>query len=394
MQSPKYLLPVIVLSQFAGTSLWFAGNAIIHDIQPSANGGFANITSIVQFGFIAGTLLFSVLTIADRFRPSLVFFISSILAAFANLLLIWLAKDTEWLYLIRFITGFFLAGIYPVGMKIASDCFPERTGNALGYLVGALVLGTAFPHIIRSYLQGVQWETVIIFTSAIAASGGLLVLLFTPPYKKAAGAKPQLGTAFRIFRSKNLRASAFGYFGHMWELYTFWAFIPLILGFYTKLNNADLDISFWTFLIIATGAAGCVAGGILSTKYGSKKIAFYSLLISGICCVLSPFIFHLPLWAFLPFAIIWGTTVVSDSPQFSTLVAKSASSSNKGTALTIVTSLGFAITIVSMQLMEILIRSFEENSFLVLALGPVFGLVSLKNYLSGNDRTGKGIIAE
>ena len=150
MHPSKALLPIIVFSQFAGTSLWFAGNAIINDIQPASTGGFANITSIVQFGFIAGTLLFALFTIADRFRASRVFFFSSLIAASANLVLIWLAKDTTWLMVLRFVTGFFLAGIYPVGMKIAAEHFSGKLGNALGFLVGALVFGTAFPHILRS----------------------------------------------------------------------------------------------------------------------------------------------------------------------------------------------------------------------------------------------------
>src|SRR5215208_5394839 len=172
---PKLLLPLIVFSQFAGTSLWFAGNAIIHDIQPASSGSFSNITSIVQFGFIAGTLIFSLLTIADRFAAPKVFFFSSVIASIANLLLIVLAKDTAWLYLLRFITGFFLAGIYPVGMKIAADCFPQKLGNALGFLVGALVLGTAFPHVLKSQLHSFQWQNVLFFTSFLALSGGVLI---------------------------------------------------------------------------------------------------------------------------------------------------------------------------------------------------------------------------
>src|SRR5215213_1221844 len=166
MPPSRILLPIIVFSQFAGTSLWFAGNAIISDIYPTTT-GFANITSIVQFGFIAGTLLFSIFTIADRFMPSAVFFFSALVAALANLLLVWLAKDPVWLFSLRFITGFFLAGIYPVGMKIAADCFPKKLGNALGFLVGALVLGTAFPHILKSQLQDFDWRNVLFFTSAL-----------------------------------------------------------------------------------------------------------------------------------------------------------------------------------------------------------------------------------
>ena len=275
-KQPAYLLPLIVFSQFAGTSLWFAGNAIIADIQPTSN-ALANITSIVQFGFIAGTLIFSLLTIADRFSASKVFFFSSVIAAFANLLIIWMGKDVATLFILRFITGFFLAGIYPVGMKIAADCFPQKLGRALGFLVGALVLGTAFPHLLKSQMQNFHWQNVLISTSALAFFGGLLILIFTPLYKRTSTNALRLTTAFKIFSSPNLRSAAFGYFGHMWELYTFWAFVPAIILLYNDIHKTSINISLWSFIIIAIGSLGCVAGGMLSQKFGSKKIALYAL---------------------------------------------------------------------------------------------------------------------
>lgn len=379
---PATLLPIIVFSQFAGTSLWFAGNAIINDIQPASTGGFANITSIVQFGFIAGTLIFSLLTIADRFPASIVFFFSSLVASAANFLLVWLAKDISWLMTLRFVTGFFLAGIYPVGMKIAAEHFPQKLGNALGLLVGALVFGTAFPHILRSRLEELNWQDVLSFTSTLALLGGLLILIFVPRTKTRAGTSIKLNTAFTVFKSSNFRAAAFGYFGHMWELYTFWAFVPFILASFNQLNNSDINIPIWSFIVIATGGIGCILGGIISQKTGSKKVAFYSLLVSGICCLLSPLIFHLSKGYFLLVLLMWGLTVVSDSPQFSTLVAQSAPSENKGTALTIVTSIGFAITIASIQLLKFISEEWKQNSLLLLFIGPLFGLIFLKKYLS------------
>ena len=377
----KFLLPIIVFSQFAGTSLWFAGNAIINDIQPSQSGGFANITSIVQLGFIAGTLIFSLLTIADRFSASAVFFFSSLIAAASNFMLIWLAKDISWLMFLRFITGFFLAGIYPVGMKIAAENFPEKLGNALGFLVGALVLGTAFPHILRSQLENLNWHGVILFTSVLALVGGILILVFVPHTKSKSTSAIKFNTAFTVFQSSNFRSAAFGYFGHMWELYTFWAFVPFILSTYNKMNAATIDVPVWSFIVIACGGLGCVMGGILSQKTGSKKVAFYSLMISGVCCLLSPILFNVSQGFFLLMLLIWGFTVVSDSPQFSTLVAQSAPAANKGTALTIVTSIGFAITIVSIQFLKLISLQWKENSLLLLFAGPVIGLFFLKKYL-------------
>ncbi len=383
MQPPssKLLLPVIVFSQFAGTSLWFAGNAIINDVQQQAGSHVADITSIVQIGFITGTLIFSILTIADRYPAHKVFFFSSLLASIANLLIIWLAGDIAWLYVLRFITGFFLAGIYPVGMKIAADCFPGKLGNALGFLVGALVLGTAFPHMVRSQLDLFRWEDVILFTSLLAFTGGVLILFLVPAVKMITfNARLKFNTAFTVFREKNFRSAAFGYFGHMWELYAFWAFVPLLLAIYNKLSNASVNISLWTFIIIASGALGCIAGGLLSKRTGSKRVASYSLFISGLCCLLSPFFFDLPVTVFLVLMLVWGITVVADSPQFSTLVALSAPKENKGTALTIVTSLGFAITIVSIQLLKPMAEYLAEKGFMVLVIGPALGLIALRRY--------------
>lgn len=389
---PAALLPIIVFSQFAGTSLWFAGNAIINDIQPASSNGFANITSIVQFGFIAGTLIFSLLTIADRFAASRVFFFSSMIASAANLTLVWLAKDLSWLMTLRFITGFFLAGIYPVGMKIAAEHFPQKLGNALGFLVGALVFGTAFPHILRSQLQDLNWQNVLLFTSSLAFVGGLLILIFVPYTKSKSKASFKINTAFTVFNSSNFRAAAFGYFGHMWELYTFWAFAPFIMTTFKELNNSDINVPVWSFIVIATGGLGCILGGVISQKTGSKKVAFYSLLVSGLCCLFAPIAFHFSQGYFLLLLLFWGLTVVSDSPQFSTMVAQSAPPENKGTALTIVTSIGFAITIVSIQLLKYISAEWKQNSLLLLFIGPLFGLLFLKKFCpaKAGQMTSKG----
>jgi MFS family permease len=199
----------------------------------------------------------------------------------------------------------------------------------------------------------------------------------------------QFNTAFIVFRSPNFRAAALGYFGHMWELYTFWAFVPFILSLYNTRHGVHLNIPFWSFIIIATGCCGCIAGGLLSRRSGSKKIAFYSLLLSGTCCVLSPLFFGCPPAVFLSILVFWGIMVVADSPQFSTLVAQSAPEENKGTALTIVTCLGFAITIASIQLVKAISNDWKEYSLVLLFAGPLLGLLFLKNYLPAGRQADK-----
>lgn len=380
---PIYILPIIVLAQFGGTSLWFAGNAIIADLQQALHlhtDAIGDITAVVQFGFIIGTLLFAFLSIADRFSPSKVFLVSAILGAVFNLSVYFFATDLRSLLIFRFATGFCLAGIYPVGMKIAADWYAKKLGKALGYLVGALVLGTAFPHLLKVVGQSLPWEMVLWVTSGMAILGGLLVYFLVPdgPHRKK-GAKFEWNAIPKIFAFPKFRAAAFGYFGHMWELYTFWAFVPFILVTYNDLNQTELPVSLLSFAIIAMGTLGCIIGGYISLKKGSFKVAFTMLLISGLCCLFSPFLFQITPLLFVVVLFIWGFTVVGDSPQFSTIVAQTAPSLYIGTALTIVNCIGFALTIVSIQVLAYLIKIFGiSNTLLILVLGPLVGLLSFR----------------
>lgn len=385
-QRAPWILPVIILSQFAGTSLWFAGNAVLGDLQREWELGAASLgymTSAVQLGFVAGTLVFAFFAVSDRHSPRIVFLACSLLGAASNLAVFLSAEGLWSLLAFRFLTGFFLAGIYPVGMKIAAGWYRDDLGRAIGFLVGALVLGTAFPHLLRGIGQMLPWEMVLAGVSGSAAVGGLLMFMLVPdgPYiTRGAGFDP---AAFKaIFTSPKFRASAFGYFGHMWELYALWAFVPLLLARYAE-QHAGLDVSLWSFAIIATGAVGCIVGGLVSLRYGSARVAFVQLLASGICCLASPLIFHAPPAVFLAFLLFWGVVVVGDSPQLSALNARYAPPALVGSALTIANCVGFSITIVSIQLLTILATSVDIAwLFLPLAIGPVIGLLALRPLLS------------
>ncbi|MFT4686721.1 MAG: MFS family permease [Neolewinella sp.] len=375
-------LPLIVLAQFCCTSVWFAGNAVLTELvatfglPTTALGG---LTSAVQFGFICGTLVFAVLAVADRFSPSRVFCASALAAALCNLCGTLEANTFVTLLGGRFLTGFFLAGIYPVGMKIASDYFRKGLGRSLGFLVGALVLGTAFPHLVKSLGGALPWRVILYCTSTFAAVGGLLVLFFVPdgPFRKV-GSQPKFTAFFRVFRNEPFRAAAFGYFGHMWELYAFWAFVPVWLAAYFAGQTVPVSISLLAFCVIAVGGLACVLGGYLSERFGVRRVAAFALGASGLCCLFSPLAFAFPPVLLLLFLLFWGMVVVADSPLFSTLVAGSAEAEVKGTALTIVNCIGFAVTIVSLQLLSGAEEWLDVKWLFVLLLpGPVFGLVGL-----------------
>lgn len=384
MNNNRWILPLIVIAQFCGISLWFSGNAVMDNLTDAFQleaSAMAHLTSAVQLGFIIGTLLFALLTIADRYSPSLVFFLSAILAALFNLGTILSFNSYASLLGLRFLTGFFLAGIYPVGMKIAADYFQKGLGKSLGFIVGALVVATAFPHLLKGFTSDLPWRIVLIFTSSIAIIGGLLVLLLVPdgPFRKQSQ-KPDVMAIFKVFKVQKFRAAAFGYFGHMWEVYAFWAFVPIILATYLKLHpGTEFNIPIWSFLIIGLGGPACVVGGYISQSFGTKKTAATALFLSGVCCLLSPLIININSDLLLmSFLIFWGMVVIADSPLFSTLVAQNTEAETKGTALTIVNSIGFAVTIVSIQLLNVLQGVINPSYiYLILSIGPVLGLLAL-----------------
>ena len=375
---PRHILPTIALAQLGGTSLWFAANAIDADLQRDwslASSVAGAVTSAVQGGFLAGTLLYSLLMIADRFSPRKVYLVSSLLAAVANAAVLLLPAALWSMTGTRFAVGFFLAGIYPVGMKIASGWYREGLGSALGFLVGALILGTALPHALRGWATAWPWHGVILALSSLAGAGGVLMWFLVPDGPYLARAGPVTVRALTvIWRDRRVRASVFGYFGHMWELYGVLMMVPLVFARYLPSGSSSL-ISWLSFAAIGAGAIGCAAGGLLAARAGSAKVAAVQLLVSGLCCLLSPWLLSAPLWLFVAWMMVWGTTVSGDSPQFSALTARNCPPEVVGSVLTLVNCIGFGISIVSIQLVGLAIRYYPFEWVLPwLAIGPVIGL--------------------
>ena len=378
--TPRHVLPVIVLAQFAGTSLWFAINAVMPDLQRQmgwAASDVGRLTSALQLGFIAGTLVFAVLTIADRYSSRRVFLFCSLAGALCTLAALFQIESFSALLFWRVCTGFFLAGIYPVGMKIAAQWFPKGLGVALGWLVGALVLGSASAHGIRAVSSEWPWSTVMLSVAGLAAMGGVMLYVLVPePLHKPAQAKQlQWQALATIWTDRRVRSSVLGYFGHMCELYTLWVLVPLILA--TRFEGTQLSIA--AFSVIGVGSLGCILGGFLARRWGSAWVATVQLSISGLCCLLAPWLMSAPLEWMLAWLLVWGITAAGDSPQFSTLTASNAPPQAVGSVLTLTNCIGFGISIVSIELFTHLSSSYELANLLPwLGIGPLLGIWAMK----------------
>jgi len=378
---PRRVLPVIVLAQLAGTSPWFAVNAVMADLQREQGFSAADLgtlTSAVQLGFIVGTLVFALLGIADRFSARRVFLVSALASAAATALAVPMADSFGALWGCRAVGGFFLAGIYPVGMKIAAQWYSRGLGAALGLLVAALVLGSASAHGLRALGTDGGWTWVFYGVSGLSAIAGLALIWLVPEPAAPAGA----GRVRLSWRSlavmateRRLRASVLGYFGHMWELYTLWVLVPLIVA----VRWSGTAASWASFAVIAVGAIGCAGGGWLALRWGSARVAGAQLATSLLCCLVAPWAVSWPLPLFIAWLLVWGVTVVGDSPQFSTLTARNAPSAVQGSVLTLTNCIGFAISIASIQLFVPLAQLHALATLLPwLGVGPALGLLALR----------------
>lgn len=383
----KTLLWIGIAEIFA-LSLWFSASVSSQELMESWNlhsDYKAWLSATVPMGFVVGAFVSSFFGLADRFNPRKIFAISALLGAVLNVCLIFVDHAVPGMIL-RILTGITLAGVYPTAVKIISQWFPKRRGLAIGILIAALTLGSALPHFVVVFFSTFDWKVVIISSSLLAllASGIVNWLLVDAP-----GSSNHLPFSFKMIKkvtsNKPVMLANYGYFGHMWELYAMWTWLPAFLTASFKMNSPQTDdwfIALSVFLAIGiSGGVGCILGGIMADKLGRSLLTILSMVISAICSVLIGFSFGQFIWLTLILSMVWGMFVISDSAQFSAAVSEFAEVEYVGTALTFQMCIGFLITIVSINIIPVFQRMVGwEWVFIILAIGPILGTLSMLKF--------------
>ena len=377
-------LLLLSLAELLAMIVWFSASAVVNDLAlrwQLDEGGKAWLTMSVQIGFVVGAFTSGVFTLADRIPSRRFFIISTFLAALSTALIPFTVEAPLLALMLRFLTGLFLAGVYPVGMKIMATWTQADRGLGIGLLVGALTVGSASPHLLNALGGMREWQSVLWLAAGLAALGGVIAIFFVRvgPYESKAP-KFQLGDIRLVLSDRRVMLANLGYLGHMWELYAMWAWLFAFLSASFAMQNISSQwAGFVTFAAIAMGGIGSIIAGKVADKIGRSTVTSVSMAVSGFCALIIGFFFGGNALILSLIALIWGFSIVADSAQFSASISELADKRYVGTALTLQTSMGFLLTLFSIRMIPSLERLVGwQWAFAFLAIGPVIGIWAMQ----------------
>ncbi len=374
-------LLLLSLAELLSLGLWFSATAALPSLKAEwllSDSESAWLTMAVQLGFVVGAFGSSLLNLPDIINTRTLIAVSAFLGAATNIFFALFVRTYELAIVSRFFVGLFLSGVYPPGMKLMSTWFKESRGYAIGVLIGALTIGSASPHLFKTF-GDLHWQQLMELSALSAILGGIIVLFFvkTGPYATPTP-KFDWRAVANVLRDRSTRLANFGYFGHMWELYAMWAWIPTFVLESFGEDSDNPTAAGVAFAVIAAGGMGCILAGKLADRVGRTVVTIWSMAISGICCLLVGFLFGKNPYFLTSLCLLWGCAVVADSAQFSTAITELCDQRFVGTALTFQTAVGFLLTIVSIRLIPVVKELVGwKFAFMSLSIGPLLGILAM-----------------